>query len=104
ATYAMRARGSRGAAQGGWSRWHGSRTTSGSVRRGPLATEASGQDPPETAMGALPYAGCWIGGLSPGWGTPPLALEPGWVAGVAAGDRPGKLVAATSANTPVNTV
>ena len=55
-------------------------------------------------MGALPYTGGWTGALSPGWVTLPLAVEPGWDAGVAAGDRPGKLVAATSANTPVKTV
>jgi hypothetical protein len=55
-------------------------------------------------MGAPPYTGCWTGGLSPGWVKPPFPVEPGWVAGVVVGDRPGKLVAATSANTPVNTV
>ena len=70
----------------------------------PLATEASGQDPPETVMGALPYEGCWTGALSPGWVMPPLSVEPGCVAGVVVADRPGKLVAATSAKTPVNAV
>ena len=55
-------------------------------------------------MGALPYEGCWTGALSPGWVMPPLSVEPGCVAGVVVADRPGKLVAATSAKTPVNAV
>jgi hypothetical protein len=54
--------------------------------------------------GAPPYAdwGCWAGTLRPGIVEP--VESPVCAAGDVVTDRPGRLVAATSANTPVNAV